>query len=41
MSNVMLVSRRSFLKTTFSAGALIICARVFPGEALKRSRRWR
>lgn len=35
MSSVMLVSRRGFLKTTFSAGALILCARVFPGEALE------
>lgn len=35
MSNVMLVSRRDFLKTTFSAGALILCARVFPGAALE------
>src|SRR6185369_9637133 len=34
MSGVILVSRRGFLKTTFSAGALILCARVFPGEAL-------
>jgi isoquinoline 1-oxidoreductase beta subunit len=34
MSNVILISRRGFLKTTFSAGALILCARVFPGEAL-------
>ncbi len=30
----MRVSRRGFLKTTFSAGALILCARVFPGAAL-------
>jgi isoquinoline 1-oxidoreductase beta subunit len=35
MSSVMLVSRRGFLKTTFSAGALILCARLFPGEALE------
>src|SRR6185369_10834563 len=34
MSGVILVSRRGFLKTTFSAGALILCARVFPGQAL-------
>lgn len=34
MSSVMLVSRRGFLKTTFSAGALILCARVFPSEVL-------
>jgi isoquinoline 1-oxidoreductase beta subunit len=35
MSSVMLVSRRGFLKTTFSAGALILCTRIFPGEALE------
>ncbi len=35
MSNEILVSRREFLKTTFSAGALIICAQVFPGEAFE------
>jgi isoquinoline 1-oxidoreductase beta subunit len=34
MSNVIRISRRGFLKTTFSAGALILCARVFPGAAL-------
>ncbi len=33
MSAVMRVGRRTFLKTTFSAGALILCARVAPGEA--------
>jgi isoquinoline 1-oxidoreductase beta subunit len=33
MSNVIFVSRREFLKATFSAGALILCARIFPGEA--------
>ena len=33
MNPVMLVSRRGFLKTTFSAGALILCVRLFPGEA--------
>jgi len=31
----MLVDRRGFLKTTFSAGALILCARLFPGQALE------
>jgi isoquinoline 1-oxidoreductase beta subunit len=43
MSNVMLVSRRGFLKTAFSAGALIICARVLPGkarEALATPEKW-
>lgn len=35
MSAVVLVSRRGFLKTTFSAGALILCARFFPGTALE------
>ncbi len=35
MNNVMLVSRRGFLKTMFSAGALIICSRVFPGKAFE------
>jgi isoquinoline 1-oxidoreductase subunit beta len=35
MKSVMLVTRRGFLKTTFSAGALILCARLFPGEALE------
>jgi isoquinoline 1-oxidoreductase beta subunit len=35
MSNVILVSRRGFLKTTLSAGTLILCARVFPGEAIE------
>ena len=34
MSDVIRISRRGFLKTTFSAGALILYARVFPGEAL-------
>jgi isoquinoline 1-oxidoreductase beta subunit len=34
MNSVLRVSRRGFLKTTFSAGALILCSRVFPGEAL-------
>src|SRR6185369_2172960 len=34
MSGVVRVSRRGFLKTTFSAGALILCARFFPGTAL-------
>lgn len=34
MNSVTLVSRRGFLKTTFSAGALILCARFLPGEAL-------
>jgi isoquinoline 1-oxidoreductase beta subunit len=43
MSNVILVSRRGFLKTTFSAGALILCARVCPGgaiEALAAAEKW-
>jgi isoquinoline 1-oxidoreductase beta subunit len=35
MNSVTLVSRRGFLKTTFSAGALILCARFFPGHALE------
>lgn len=34
MSAVVRMSRRGFLKTTFSAGALILCARVLPGGAL-------
>ncbi len=34
MSSVMPINRRGFLKTTFSAGALILCARVPSGEAL-------
>ncbi len=34
MSNVVRISRRGFLKTTFSAGALILCARLYPGGAL-------
>jgi len=34
MSGVMRVSRRGFLKATFSAGALILCVRIFPKEAL-------
>jgi len=34
MKSVILVSRRGFLKATFSAGALILCARYFPGKAL-------
>ena len=33
MSRVMSITRRRFLKSTFSAGALILCARVQPGEA--------
>jgi isoquinoline 1-oxidoreductase subunit beta len=33
MSPVLLVSRRGFLKTVFSAGALILCARLLPGKA--------
>jgi isoquinoline 1-oxidoreductase subunit beta len=33
MSAVSRISRRGFLKTTFSAGALILCARLFPGQA--------
>lgn len=35
MSSVILISRRGFLKTTFSAGALILCAKVLPGEPLE------
>src|SRR6185369_9667076 len=35
MSGVRLVSRRGFLKTTFSAGALILCVRFVPGQALE------
>lgn len=35
MSDVFIVSRRGFLKATFSAGALILCARLFPGRALE------
>lgn len=34
MTNVMRVSRRGFLKTTFSAGALILGVRLFSGAAL-------
>lgn len=34
MSPVRLVSRRGFLKVTFSAGALILGVRLFPGAAL-------
>ena len=34
MSGVRLVTRRGFLKTTFSAGALILCVRLVPGGAL-------
>lgn len=43
MSDVLRVSRRGFLKTTFSAGTLILCARFFPGqalEALAKAERW-
>lgn len=43
MNSVILVSRRGFLKTTFSAGALILCARFFPGQALDalaKAQRW-
>jgi isoquinoline 1-oxidoreductase subunit beta len=32
MSDVFRISRRGFLKGTFSAGALILCARLAPGE---------
>ena len=35
MNSVMLVGRRGFLKATFSAGALILWARVFPGQAIE------
>jgi len=34
MNSVIMVSRRGFLKATFSAGALILCSRFLPGEAL-------
>jgi isoquinoline 1-oxidoreductase subunit beta len=34
MSDVIRISRRGFLKVTFSAGALILCARLFPGGAV-------
>jgi isoquinoline 1-oxidoreductase beta subunit len=34
MNAVIRVSRRGFLKTTFSAGAFILCARVLPTSAL-------
>lgn len=43
MSSVVRVSRRGFLKATFSAGALILCARVFPGtvfESLAAAQKW-
>lgn len=43
MNSVTLVSRRGFLKTTFSAGALILCARFLPGTALDvlaKAQRW-
>lgn len=33
MNRVIRVSRRGFLKTTFSAGALILCARFLPDQA--------
>ena len=33
MSNVMMVRRRGFLKTTFSTGALILCSRLIPRDA--------
>ena len=35
MSSVVIVSRRGFLKSVFSAGSLILCARVLPGEVLE------
>ncbi|HEY6009385.1 MAG TPA: molybdopterin cofactor-binding domain-containing protein, partial [Geobacteraceae bacterium] len=34
MSNVVRISRRGFLAGMFSTGALILCSRVFPGQAL-------
>ena len=43
MSDVVRISRRGFLKSTFSAGALILCARVLPGElldVLAEDKRW-
>jgi isoquinoline 1-oxidoreductase subunit beta len=44
MKSVMLVSRRGFLKTTFTAGALILGARLIPGgevlNALAAPQRW-
>lgn len=43
MSSVMRVSRRGFLKTTFSAGALILCSRIIPGnvlDALATAEKW-
>ncbi|HEY5974516.1 MAG TPA: molybdopterin cofactor-binding domain-containing protein [Geobacteraceae bacterium] len=43
MNSVTRISRRGFLKTTFSAGALILCARLFPGqtlEALAAAEQW-
>jgi len=43
MNSVMRVSRRGFLKATFSAGALILCARILPNqalEALAKVERW-
>jgi len=35
MSGVVRVSRRGFLKASFSVGALILCARFMPGQALE------
>lgn len=44
MKSVMLVSRRGFLKTTFTAGALVLGARLLPGggvlNALAAPQRW-
>jgi isoquinoline 1-oxidoreductase subunit beta len=42
MNSVIRISRRGFLKTTFSAGALILCARLVPGQALEAlaAERW-
>jgi isoquinoline 1-oxidoreductase subunit beta len=44
MKSVMLVSRRGFLRTTFTAGALVLGARLLPGgellDALAAPQRW-
>lgn len=43
MNRVMRVSRRGILKTTFSAGALILCARFLPDQAtetLAATKKW-
>ena len=34
MSALLVVTRRSFLRGAFSAGALVLCSRLLPGRAL-------